>query len=160
MSNLILRLAGAALLVAVSAPAAAQQAIPAAQVQQLIDTLKQRNEQVRTLSERVRELEATAARADASVARLAAAENAMRVASRKNQELVTLGEAIIADYEKLGLHKRIAASEPLTGLYRVRLENKLEEYRAEIAQLGFYPEKEMEPQPPAAAPPAPAPAPQ
>jgi hypothetical protein len=152
MSNFLLKVAGACVLVAASAvPAAAQQAIPAEQVQQLIDTLRQRNEQLRVLAERNRELEASAAKGEASATRLAAAEKAMQVAFRKNQDLVVLAEAIIADYEKLGLLRRTAAREPLTGLYRVRLENKLEEYRAEVAALGFYPEKEMEPQPPAAA---------
>lgn len=153
MLNLILRSAVTTALLA-NAPALAQQAAPAAvspaQVQQLIDTLKQRNDQLRVLSERVREAEARAARADAVSSRLQAAEKALVIAAEKNQALVTTGEEIIAKYEKMSLGQRALGGERLTQLYRVRMQNDLQVYRDKIAELGFYPEKEMQPPQPAA----------
>jgi capsule polysaccharide export protein KpsE/RkpR len=163
MLNLILRSAAALALLA-TAPAFAQQAAPAeispAQVQQLIDTLKQRNDQLRMLSERVREAEARATRADAAMTRLQAAEKALAIAAEKNQALVATGEEIIAKYEKMSLGKRALTGEPYTQLYRVRMQNDLQVYRDKIAELGFYPEKEMQPAQPAtpAQPAAPEPA--
>jgi len=132
---------------AASTPAA----ISPEQIQQLVDTLKQRNEQVRQLSERTRELEARAAEADRLTARVEAAEKALGVASTKNQSLVTIGEEIIADYEKMRLGKKIGGREPLTQLYRVRMQNELQSYRDKIAELGFYPAKDMQPAQPAPA---------
>ena len=148
MSNFVARLAGAALLLTACTGGAHAQTAPAVspeQVQQLIATLKQRNEQVRELSTRLREAEGKANPSDALAARVAAAEKALAVGARKNADLVALGEAILTDYEKMDLGKKIGSREPLTGLYRVKLENKLQEYRDEIAALGFYPEKEMAP---------------
>lgn len=154
MRNFLIFSSAAATLLA-AAPAAAQQTgsgpIPAEQVQQLIDTLKQRNEQVRTLSERVRELEARTARAEADSGRLEMAEKAIAVASLKNQSLVSIGEEIIVKFENRSLGKRVLAGEPLTQLYRVRLQNELQAYRDKIAELGFYPEKELQPAQPAPA---------
>lgn len=153
MLNFILR-STAALALFATAPAVAQDAAPAqvspAQVQQLIDTLKQRNDQLRVLSERVREAEARATRADAVATRLQAAEKALAIAAEKNQSLVTTGEEIIAKYEKMSLGQRALGGERLTQLYRVRMQNDLQAYRDKIAELGFYPEREMQPAQPAA----------
>jgi hypothetical protein len=160
--NIKLTLAAAVASLAFAGPAAAQTApAPAAtpapagisgeQIQKLVDTLKARNEEVRTLKDRVRELEAAATLAQDTASRLAAAEKALAVASQKNQALLATGEEIIAKYEKMGLGKRAASGEPFTQLYRVRMQNEMQAYRDQIAELGFYPEKEMQPAQPAPA---------
>lgn len=130
------------------APAGAQDgsapAIPRAQVEQLIATLKQRNDQLRDMTDRMREMEARVAQADTALKERENSRKALQIAALKNHELVEIGEAIIADYEKRDLGKRIGTGEPLTQLYRVRLQNKLQEFQDQIAAEGFYPEKELE----------------
>ena len=125
-------------------PAGAKACIVRDQAEQLIATLKQRNDQLRDLSARMREMEAQVAAAEAAVKELANSHKALVIAAQKNRELADIGEAIIVDYEKMDLGKRVAAREPLTQLYRVRLENKLQEFRDQIAAQGFYPERELE----------------
>lgn len=125
-----------------AAPAAAP--IAREQVEQLIDTLKQRNEQLRELSAQLREMEARAAAGDAAVKERDNGRKALVVAAQKNRELAEIGDAIIADYEKFNLGKRMGAQEPLTQLYRVKLQNKLQEFQDQIAAQGFYPERELE----------------
>lgn len=115
------------------------------QAEQLIATLKQRNDQLRDMSEKIRAMEAEVTAARSATGQIEASRKAITIAADKNRELRELGDAIIADYEKLGLGKKMAASEPLTGLYRVRLENKLQEFSDQIAALGFYPERDAVP---------------
>lgn len=148
----------AALLVA-APPALAQQESPAGgcivreQAEQLIATLKQRNDQLRDMSTRMREMEAQVAAVAATGKDLENSRKALVIAAQKNRELAEIGEAIIVDYERMDLSKRAAAQEPLTRLYRVRIENKLQEFRDQIAAQGFYPERELDLlQTPAAAP--------
>lgn len=119
--------------------------IVAEQAQQLIDTLKQRNDQLRDMSEKMRAMEAEVAAARSATGQIEASRKAIVIAADKNRELRELGDAIIADYEKMGLGKKMAATEPLTGLYRVRLENKLQEFSDQVAALGFYPERDAVP---------------
>lgn len=126
------------------APASAGGVIPRAQVEQLVATLKQRNDQVRDMAERMREMEARLAQADDAIRLRDNGAKALQVAAQKNRELAAIGEAIIADYEKRDLGKRIGTGEPLTQLYRVRLQNKLQEFQDQIAAQGFYPERELE----------------
>ncbi len=152
---------GLSLLALAVAPAVHAQEAPApagclaaAQAEQLISTLRQRNEQLREMSEKMRAMEAEVAAARSSTGQIEASRRAISIAAEKNRELRELGDAIIADYEKMGLGKRMAATEPLTGLYRVRLENKLQEFSDQVAALGFYPERDAVPD----AAPAPAPA--
>ena len=114
------------------------------QGEQLIATLKQRNDQLRDMASRLRELEAQLASSQTVVTELENSRKALVIAAQKNRELADIGEAIIVDYEKMDLGKRVAAREPLTGLYRVKLENKLQEFRDQIAALGFYPERELD----------------
>jgi DNA repair exonuclease SbcCD ATPase subunit len=140
---------GLALLALAAAPAAhAQEGSVAAgcivpeQAQQLIATLKQRNDQLREMSEKMRAMEAEVAAARSSTGQIEASRKAIAIAAEKNRELRDLGNAIIADYEKMDLGKKMAASEPLTGLYRVRLENKLQEFSDQVAALGFYPDRD------------------
>ncbi|OYW44776.1 MAG: hypothetical protein B7Z08_06140 [Sphingomonadales bacterium 32-68-7] len=128
-----------------AAPAAAPAEVSAEQVQQIVATLRQRNDQVRALSEQVRELEARAARADGLAAQLANAEQALGVAADKNRALQAIGEEIIVSYEQMTLGKRALTGEPFTQLYRVRMENELQDYRDKVAQLGFYPERDVRP---------------
>ncbi|NIJ39297.1 hypothetical protein FHR22_004044 [Sphingopyxis panaciterrae] len=143
---------GLSLLALVLAPAARAQdnaaaggCIVAEQAQQLIDTLKQRNDQLRDMSEKMRAMEAEVAAARSAAGQIEASRKAIVIAADKNRELRELGDAIIADYEKMGLGKKVAAGEPLTGLYRVRLENKLQEFSDQVAALGFYPERDAVP---------------
>ena len=125
--------------------AAAGGCIVAEQAQQLIATLKQRNDQLREMSEKMRAMEAEVAAARSATGQLDASRKAIAIAAEKNRELRELGDAIIADYEKMDLGKKMAATEPLTGLYRVRLENKLQEFSDQVAALGFYPERDAVP---------------
>jgi prophage DNA circulation protein len=114
------------------------------QAEQLIATLQQRNDQLRDMSARMREMEARVAAADGAARDLENSRKALAIAAEKNRELTEIGEAIIADYEDMDLSERAAAGEPLTQLYRVRLENKLQEFQGQIAAQGFYPEKELD----------------
>jgi prophage DNA circulation protein len=133
-----------------SAQAQAQEAAGAGacivreQAEQLIGTLKERNDQLRDMSARMREMEARVAAADTATKELENSRKALAIAAEKNRELAEIGEAIIADYEKMDLGKRAAAGEPLTQLYRVKLENKLQEFQDQIAAQGFYPQKELD----------------
>lgn len=146
---------GLSLAALVFAPAAYAQegsapgCIVPAQAEQLIATLKQRNDQLRDMSEKMRAMEAEVAAARSATGQIEASRKAIAIAAEKNRELRELGDAIIADYEKLDLGKKMAASEPLTGLYRVRLENKLQEFSDQVAALGFYPERDAVPAAPA-----------
>lgn len=149
---------GLSLLALAFAPAARAQAssasagcIVAEQAEQLIATLKQRNDQLREMSEKMRAMEAEVAAARSATGQIEASRKAISIAADKNRELRELGDAIIADYENMGLGKRMAATEPLTGLYRVRLENKLQEFSDQVAALGFYPERDAVPVAPAPA---------
>lgn len=126
-------------------PAAAGACIARDQAEQLISTLKQRNDQLRDLAEKMRAMEAEVAAAQGARRELEASRAAIKIAADKNRELRALGDQIIADYEKLDLGKRAAANEPLTQLYRVRLQNKLQEFGDQIAALGFYPERDAVP---------------
>lgn len=138
-------------LAAVAAVAQAQQQTAAPgcivreQAEQLISTLKQRNEQLRDLSEKMRAMEAEVASAQSARKELEAGRAAIKIAADRNRELRELGDAILADYEKMDLGKKAAAGEPLTQLYRVRLQNKLQEFGDQIAALGFYPERDAVP---------------
>jgi septal ring factor EnvC (AmiA/AmiB activator) len=139
----------AASLLLIAAPASAQEAKPGGacivreQGEQLIATLKQRNDQLREMSARMREMEAQLAAAQTEAKDLENNRKALVIAAQKNRELADIGEAIIVDYEKMDLGKRLASKEPLTQLYRVRLQNKLQEFRDQIAAQGFYPEREL-----------------
>lgn len=137
-----------------AAPAQAQDCIARDQAEVLVSTLKQRNEQLRDLSQRLQEMEARSAKVDASLAELENSRKLIAIAVEKNRELAAIGEAIIADYEKLNLGSRVAAREPLTQLYRVRLENKLESFRDQLDAQGFHPDRELDTVTPAAAAPA------
>ena len=125
------------------APATAA-GLTAEEAEQLIFTLRTRNEQLRYLTEQMRELETTAAGATALTLELANSRQALLIAAQRNADLVAIGEEIIADYERMNLGDRAANGEPLTGLFRVRLENKLQEFQSQIAALGFYPQKELD----------------
>lgn len=139
-------LAVAASLLALAAPASAQTAAAPSpeQIEQLIATLKQRNDQLRDMSAQVRALEARAAAGDIAIKERDNNRKALEIAAQKNRELAAIGEAILVDYEKFNLGKRIGAQEPLTQLYRVKLQNKLQEFQDQIAAQGFYPERELE----------------
>lgn len=148
LSLLALAIAPAARALEGSGPAGC---IAPAQAEQLIATLKQRNDQLREMSEKMRAMEAEVAAARSATGQIEASRKAIAIAAQKNRELRELGDAIIADYEKMGLGKKVAAAEPLTGLYRVRLENKLQEFSDQVAALGFYPERDAVPDAPAPA---------
>ncbi len=143
MVSRLLYFAGAALLIAAPATTFAQDAseITEEQIEQLIQTLRERNEQVRQLNARVGALEAEL---EASRERLSVADSALQIASQSNAELMTIGMEIIDRYEDRTLGDRVASGEPFTKLYRVRLENALEEYRDRIAAQGFYPTRVIE----------------
>lgn len=124
------------------------------QAEQIIATLAQRNEQLvkttgdlRSAEQRISELEAATAEGEA-------AKKALAVAGDRNRELVVIGKAILKDYETMGLGRKAATGEPLTQLYRVRLENTLQKFDDDIAAQRFFPQRELEAakQPAAAAP--------
>lgn len=125
-------------------PAKAGECIVREQAEQIIATLGQRNEQLvaatndlRAAEQRIAELEAKAAEADAT-------RKALDVAAVRNRELVAIGKQILDDYETLDLGRKTAAREPMTQLYRVKLENKLQQFEDEIAARRVFPEREIE----------------
>ena len=141
-----------------SAPAAraakAGECIVREQAEQIIATLAKRNEQLtastsdlRAAEQRIAELEVKAAEADT-------AKQALQNAAVRNRELVTIGKAILKDYGDMNLGKKAASGEPLTGLYRVRLENTLQKFEDEIAAQRVFPERELQTAAPSAAAPA------
>jgi hypothetical protein len=147
--------AGAQTASAPAAPAAkAGQCIVREQAEQIIATLAKRNEQLtastsdlRAAEQRIAELEVKAAEADT-------AKQALQNAAVRNRELVTIGKAILKDYGDMNLGKKAASGEPLTGLYRVRLENTLQKFEDEISAQRVFPERELQTAAPRAAAPA------
>ena len=69
-----------------------------------------------------------------------AQEGLIEFATEKNEALVEIGDAILADYEEQTFGGRLLAREPLTQLYRVRLENQFQEFRDRIMDQRFIPE--------------------
>ena len=128
-------------------PVQAQQYVSKEQAEQLIATLKQRNDQVRDLSAQLRAMEAKVAAADQATRELEAARKAVQIAADKNRELRDLGNSIIADYEKMSLGGKAASKEPLTQLYRVILENKRQDCSDQVDAIGVYPSRDTAPAP-------------
>ena len=64
----------------------------------------------------------------------------IKLAEEKNQALVETGKAILADYEEQTFGGRLLAREPITQLYKVRLENEFQSFRDQIMDLRFVPE--------------------
>lgn len=138
----------------VTRAAKAGECIVREQAEQIIATLAQRNEQLsattislRAAEQRIAELEVKAAEADT-------AKQALQTAAARNRELVTIGKAILKDYGDMNLGKKAASGEPLTGLYRVRLENTLQKFEDEISAQRVFPERELQTAAPRAAAPA------
>ncbi|MFZ0267965.1 hypothetical protein [Caulobacter sp.] len=139
----------------VTRAAKAGECIVREQAEQIIAALAQRNEQLsaatnnlRAAEQRVAELEVKAAEADT-------AHKALQTAAERNRELVVIGKAILKDYGDMHLGKKAASGEPLTQLYRVRLENTLQKFEEEIAAQRVFPERELQAAgQPAAPPPA------
>lgn len=110
----------------------AQQLTPA-QVEQVVATLRERNAQLVKANEALATQTQRAAEFEAKANEATALREALKTAAARNRELVAIGLKIIRDYENLGLGRRVAAREPLTQLYRVQLENKLQQFESEIA---------------------------
>jgi len=128
----------------VTRAAKAGECIVREQAEQIIATLAQRNEQLtnatrdlRAAEQRIGELEVKAAEADA-------AKKALDVAAVRNRELVGIGKAILKDYEDMSLGRKAATREPMTQIYRVQLENKLQTFEDEIAARRVFPQRELE----------------
>ena len=132
---------GAVLAPTGAADARQAQCLDRAQAEQLLETLQTRTDQLREALARLERAET--ARADAD-RRAEAARAALDLAAERNRELAEIGAAIIDDYEDMSLGRRAANREPLTGLYRVRLENKLQAFEDELAQARLYPERAMQ----------------
>lgn len=139
-------LGAAATGVAQTAPAAAEAGacVVKEQAEQIIAALKDRNEKLvranqdlRAAEQRIAELEIKAADADA-------AKKALDTAATRNRELVGIGKEIIKSYEDQSLGRRAATGEPLTQLYRVKLENTLQNFEDEIAARRVFPERELQ----------------
>ena len=132
------------------AQAAAQTAecIDREQAERLVTTLRSRTEQLRDAAGRLQRAEEIVNQANARIAaaeaRAAATQEIVALAAMRNRELVQIGLQILADYQSLSLGQKVAAREPLTGLYRVRLENKLQQFEDELAAAQFFPEKALE----------------
>jgi len=138
----------------VTRTAKAGECIVREQAEQIISTLAQRNQQLsaatndlRSAEQRIAELEVKAAEADT-------AKRALQNAAVRNRELVTIGKAILKDYGDMNLGKKAASGEPLTGLYRVRLENTLQKFEDELSAQRVFPERELQTAAPRAAAPA------
>jgi len=144
MRNLLM---AAALGLCVAASAAAAQTTPdpstcitRPQARQLVDGIEARNAQIGALNARVLELEAQLAQAQIEAR---AARDVTAIAEQKNRELVSIGREILSDYESRSLGERVASGEPLTQIYRVRLENALQEYAARVAEQRLFVDREL-----------------
>jgi hypothetical protein len=145
-----------------SAPASAQvtraakagECIVREQAEQIIAVLAQRNEQLSTATTNLRAAEQRIAELEVKAAEADTAKQALQTAAARNRELVTIGKAILKDYGDMNLGKKAASGEPLTGLYRVRLENTLQKFEDEIAAQRVFPERELQAAAPRAAAPA------
>jgi hypothetical protein len=138
----------------VTRAAKAGECIVREQAEQIIAALAQRNEQLTTSTSNLRAAEQRIAELEVKAAEADTAKQALQNAAVRNRELVTIGKAILKDYGDMNLGKKAASGEPLTGLYRVRLENTLQKFEDEIAAQRVFPERELQ----TAAPRAPAPA--
>ena len=133
---------------------AAQDAAPAGeciereQAERLVATLRTRTNQLRDAASRLQRADDIVnqanARAETAARQAAATQEVLALAAERNRELVEIGMKILEDYENLSLGKKVAAREPLTGLYRVQLENKLQAFEDELAAAQFFPEKALE----------------
>ena len=67
----------------------------------------------------------------------------IEIAREKNEQLVSIGEEIITALEDQSFGARILAREPVTQLYRVRLENEIQAFRKDVTDQRFFPETEV-----------------
>lgn len=134
--------------VAAQDAAQAGECIEREQAERLVATLRTRTNQLRDAASRLQRADEVIgqanARAEAAAQQAAATQEVLALAATRNRELVEIGLKILEDYESLSLGEKVAAREPLTGLYRVRLENKLQEFEDELAAAQFFPEKALE----------------
>jgi len=127
-----------------TAPAKAGACIVREQAEQILSTLAQRNEQLTTATRDLRAAEQRVAELEAKAGEVDAARKALQVAAVRNRELVGIGKQIIKDYEGMTLGRKAASGEPMTQLYRVKLENTLQTFEDEIAARRVFPERELE----------------
>ena len=73
-------------------------------------------------------------------ARFESQQAIIALAEEKNRALVETGKSILADYEEQTFSGRLLAREPITQLYKVRLENEFQSFRDQIMDLRFVPE--------------------
>lgn len=118
------------------------------QAERLVATLRNRTSQLRDAAGRLQRaddiISQANARVEAAEQQAAATQAVLALAAERNRELVEIGMKILDDYESLSLGKKVAAREPLTGLYRVQLENKLQDFEDELAAAQFFPERALE----------------
>lgn len=133
-------------------PAKAGECIVREQAEQIISTLAQRNQQLATTTQNLRASEQRIAELEVRAAEADTAKKALQTAAQRNRELVTIGKAILKDYGDRNLGQKAATGEPLTQLYRVRLENTLQKFEDEIAAQRVFPERELQAAAPANAP--------
>lgn len=138
----------------VTRAAKAGECIVREQAEQILSVLAQRNEQLSTATTNLRAAEQRIAELEVKAADADTAKRALQTAADRNRELVTIGKAILKDYGDMNLGKKAASGEPLTGLYRVRLENTLQKFEDEIAAQRVFPERELQQAAPRAAAPA------
>jgi len=138
----------------VTRAAKAGECIVREQAEQIIAALAQRNAQLTTSTANLRAAEQRIAELEVKAAEADTAKRALQNAAVRNRELVTIGKAILKDYGDMNLGKKAASGEPLTGLYRVRLENTLQKFEDEISAQRVFPERELQTAAPRAAAPA------
>ena len=72
----------------------------------------------------------------------------IEIAKQKNEALVSIGEEIVVALEQQCFGARLLAREPVTQLYRVRLENEIQDFRKKVSDQRFFPQTEtVEPVP-------------
>ncbi|MDQ8728087.1 hypothetical protein [Bradyrhizobium sp. LHD-71] len=101
-------------------------------VREFNDRLEERNQTLEKWKEAYAEAATVARTKDSERAKFEAESKAFKASTRnctlKNQELVKVGRDLLAQYESVTLGDAFVASEPLTGLGRVKVQSLLQDY--------------------------------
>ncbi len=89
------------------------------------------------------ELAALRSETEAMSRNFARYQGLVEIAREKNERLVAIGREIIDALEAQTFGDRVIAREPVTQLYRVKLENEIQAFRRELSDQRFFPQTEV-----------------
>lgn len=105
-------------------------------VNEFNERLEERNQTLEKWKEAYTQAAVVARTKDAERARFEEEANAFKASTKtctdKNRELVKVNKQILADYKNVTLGDALLAKEPVTGLWRTRVQNKLQDYDEKI----------------------------